>query len=323
MSIIEKALDKALGRADDDTPAPAEPAVRVIDEPAADHSHDAPPAPAVASEETYLQEPPEPEPKPVEPQHTPVEPQLPVHALDWQVLEVHGFVRDTSHPLYDTYRAISRPVLANAFPAGTSGLQRGNLVLVTSSRVGEGKTFTALNLALTIAMDNPDRKVLLVDADMEKGSLTKLLGLAERPGLADLLENKKLGLHDTTLCADTAAMRIVPAGSKKHHPHGLLAGAAAMSLAKELAKLHADELVIFDAPPLLETPETASFAMQLGQVLLVVEAEMTPQVVVREAVAKLEFCNVVGCVLNKTTDHPHCGDMSSGYGLYNPEVGDG
>lgn len=247
-----------------------------------------------------------------------------IHPLDWQTLLAHGFVSDVSRDsaLNSSYRAIARPVLANAFPDSSVRLQRGNLVLVTSSRFGEGKTFTAVNLALSIVIEEPERKVLLIDADTEKSGLTKFFALSDRAGLAELLENKGRHWQDTVLRMDLPGLWILPSGSLKPKSHSLLGGAEMMKFAKELSRLHADHLVIFDAPPLLEVAETASLAMQVGQVLLVVEAEMTPQVVVREAVAKLEYCNVVGCILNKTAEHRVSGDLSSGYGLYSPDNGD-
>jgi len=339
VSIIEKALDKALGHADDDAVAeddqhagaPQAPEVEVQDTVA----HDA--APSVSEHEADLDTPsPQPalvEESPPAEEHstaareTPIEEspaEGPIHALDWELLNSHGYVSAMDSPLFGTFECVSRPVLANAFSGSRAGIQRGNLLLVTSSRAAEGKTFTALNLALSLTLADPAAKVLLVDADAEKSSLSRLLGLADQSGLSELLESKNQRLQDLIRNTDRPGLRILPAGQSKQKGYGLLSSSAIMKFAKELAKLHPGLLVIFDAPPLLDVAETASLAMQVGQVLVVVEVEMTPQIVVREALAKLEFCNVVGCVLNKATQAQSTEDesLAFGYGLYQPELGE-
>jgi Mrp family chromosome partitioning ATPase len=339
VSIIEKALDKALGRTDDDAvaedvqqagasqaPEPdaqdalANEAAPPVPEPEAELAV-ASPQSAFVAENLAAQETRAPG------QDSPIEEPGAggaIHALDWELLKSHGYVSSMNSALFGTFERISRPVLANAFSGSRAGIQRGNLLLVTSSRAGEGKTFTALNLALSLTLADPAAKILLVDADTEKSSLSRLLGLADQSGLSELLESKNQRLQDLTRNTDLPGLRILPAGQSKQKGYGLLSGSAIMKFAKELAKLHPGLLVIFDAPPLLDVAETASLAMQVGQVLVVVEVEMTPQIVVREALAKLEFCNVVGCVLNKATQAQSAEDesLAFGYGLYQPELGE-
>ena len=221
--------------------------------------------------------------------------------IDWSVLQAKGMlVPAMAHSqMAEEYRLIKRPLLINAFPDADNGLERANLILVTSSVPGEGKTFTALNLALSIAMER-EKTVLLVDADVGKPSISTLLGIGERAGLIDLLEGKALRLPDILIRTDIPNLSILPAGGRHQHSTELLASLTMKRLANELSKRYPDRIVIFDSPPLLAATQAGVLAGLVGQVVLVIESEMTPQYIVQEAISKLELCKSVGCVLNKT-----------------------
>lgn len=243
------------------------------------------------------------------------------HRIDWEALRAKGMlVPDMARSqLAEEYRLIKRPLLMNAFPEGDNGIQRANLILVTSSIPGEGKTFTAVNLALSIAMEL-DKTVLLVDADVAKPSISNLLGISERAGLIDLLEGKTLQVADVLLKTDIPNLRVLPAGSLHQHSTELLASAAMRRLAKELSERYHDRIVVFDSPPLLAATQGSVLAALVGQVVLVIESEVTPQYIVQESVAKLEACKVVGTVLNKSKKgfgFTHYGyGYGHGYGEY-------
>jgi len=222
-------------------------------------------------------------------------------SIDWSAMQESGMLTPdmARSQLAEEYRLIKRPLLMNAFPDGDNGIEHANLILVTSSVPGEGKTFTAVNLALSIAMER-DKWVLLVDADVAKPSISKLLGIKPQAGLIDLLIGSGLRVSDTLVKTDIPNFSILPAGALHQYSTELLASDTMKRLAKQLSERYPDRIVIFDSPPLLAATQAPVLADLVGQVVLVVEAEVTPQYIVQESAAKLESCNVVGCVLNKT-----------------------
>lgn len=199
----------------------------------------------------------------------------------------------------DEYRRIKRSLLANAFGATAPQAESGNLVLITSAMPGEGKTHTSVNLALSIAQEN-HYTVLLVDCDVTNKGMSHLLNLVGEEGLLDLLENEDLSLADVIVRTDIPHLSVLSAG--KHHEHvtELLARQRMISLVKEMASRYSDRVIIFDAPPLMGTPETPVLAGLVGQVLLVVEAGKTPQDVVEEALALVPIEKGIGLVMNKS-----------------------
>jgi protein-tyrosine kinase len=278
VSIIEKALDKALGRD------------HFLDSHKAESVSVAEDAEAIRNERRE---------KPEE-GHRPAGTGKTL-AIDWNVLKGKGMLvpEMAASQLAEEYRVIKRPLLMNAFPDGDNGLERANLILVTSSLPGEGKTFTAMNLALSIAMER-DKTVLLIDADVAKPSIGGLLGRPGEPGLTDLLKNKDIRFSDVAFKTDIPNLTVVPAGKQDRHSTELLASDAMKRLVRELSARYSDRVVIFDSPPLLAATQGAVLASLVGQVVLVIEADTTPQYVVQESIGKLESCEVVGCVLNKT-----------------------
>lgn len=221
--------------------------------------------------------------------------------IDWAALKAKGMLipEMASTQLAEEYREIKRPLLMNAFPDENNGIERANLILVTSSVPGEGKTFTAMNLALSIAMER-DKWVLLIDADVAKPSIGSLLGRPGEPGLTDLLKDKGIGFSDVAFKTDVPNLTVLPAGRQDRHSTELLASDAMKRFVNELSNRYSDRVVIFDSPPLLAATQGAVLASLVGQVVLVVEADSTPQYIVQEAIAKLSSCDVIGCVLNKT-----------------------
>ncbi len=221
--------------------------------------------------------------------------------IDWAALKAKGMLipEMASTQLAEEYREIKRPLLMNAFPDENNGIERANLILVTSSVPGEGKTFTAMNLALSIAMER-DKWVLLIDADVAKPSIGSLLGRPGDLGLTDLLKDKGIGFSDVAFKTDVPNLTVLPAGRQDRHSTELLASDAMKRFVNELSNRYSDRVVIFDSPPLLAATQGAVLASLVGQVVLVVEADSTPQYIVQEAIAKLSSCDVIGCVLNKT-----------------------
>jgi protein-tyrosine kinase len=197
------------------------------------------------------------------------------------------------------FRQLKRTLLKNArTDAGTQG-QRGALIMVTSAVPGEGKTFCSINLAMSMAME-VDTAVLLVDADVVRPSVLARLGIdAHPPGLLDVLTRDDLKLCDALVATNVPKLTIMSEGSKNDRSTELLASNAMDRLLATLTTDYADHIVIFDAPPLLLTTESAVLAAKVGQVVVVVEASKTPSHLVREAFEELRACPQVLAVLNK------------------------
>ena len=213
----------------------------------------------------------------------------------------------------EDFRIIKRPLLRQARASGAEAIRHGNLIVVTSAMPGEGKTYCAINLAMSIAMEM-DITVLLVDADVARPSVLKVLGLPPEPGLMDVLLDPQLSMGDVILKTNVANLRILPAGRSNKHATELLASRAMSRLLAEIASRYSDRVVVFDSPPLLITSEAHALVGQMGQVVMVVEAEKTTQHAVKEALRQIEACEHIHLIYNKTKSFP--GNDYYGYGYY-------
>ena len=213
-------------------------------------------------------------------------------------------------PAGENFRINKRPLLRSAAGAVACGRKNGNLIVVTSALPGEGKTFCAINLAMSIAMEK-DHTVLLVDADVARPSVLKVLGLTNTAGLMDVLLPERRSLADVILKINIAGLSILPAGRSNKHATELLASQTMSMLLDEIAGRYPDRIVVFDSPPLLLTTEATVLAGQRGPVVLVVESETTTQHAVKEALRRLDQCADVNLICNKTRAFP--GDDYCGY----------
>lgn len=199
----------------------------------------------------------------------------------------------------EEYRAIKRPLLMNIAGKSATEIDHPNLIMVTSALQGDGKTFSAVNLALSIAMEQ-DKTVLFVDADISKASAGSLLGIPDsQPGLIDILEGKGLSLSNTILNTNIHNLRVLPAGNLHDRATELLASESMRKLMLELSRRYADRVIVFDSPPLLLTSEAAVLSNLMGQIVFVVGAESTPQSAVTEALASIGKDKVIGMLLNR------------------------
>ena len=205
--------------------------------------------------------------------------------------------------LLEEFRMIKRPLLKRAFVEQGPGANPANLIMVTSSLPGEGKTYCAINLAMSIAMEL-DHTVLLVDADVARPSVLRTLGLPVHRGLMDILLDDKLDLADVMLRTNVDTLAILPAGTSTPRATELLASSSMSSIVLELANRYPDRIIIFDSPPLLLTSESRVLASHMGQIVVVVEAQTTTQHAVKEALQQLEGLNNVNLIYNKTRDIP-------------------
>ena len=234
--------------------------------------------------------------------------------LDLSGLKDAGLVDPGSKEVNRTteeFRRIKRPLLMNIRGEGASLVPNANMIMVSSALAGEGKTFTSINLAMSIAMEM-DKTVLLVDADVAKPDVTARLGVEAEKGLIDVLLDDGLTLPDVMLRTDIPKLTLLPSGSRHVHSTELLASERMRQLTLELSSRYPDRIVIFDTPPLLLTSEARVLAGLMGLIVMVVEEGITPQHIVKEAVASLEGNEIVGIVMNKGA-RSSSGD---GYGNY-------
>ena len=235
--------------------------------------------------------------------------------IDLARMGLAGFVIPTAvrSRIADEFRVAKRPLLDNVRGNSTEGSVGMNLIMVTSALPGEGKTFTAINLAMSIAMEL-DSTVLLVDADVARPSILSTLGIPPSPGLMDLLTNPSVGFGDVLIRTNVERLSLLPAGSPQEHATELLASQAMGNLVQELSRRYADRVILFDSPPLLPTTESRVLATHMGQIVMVVAAHSTTQGAVRQAMAALKDCPLVMTILNKTVRS----EVSSyyGYGSY-------
>lgn len=212
----------------------------------------------------------------------------------------------------DEYRRIKRPLLSNAFGKTAQLVNKGNLILITSSIPGEGKTHTAINLALSIAQER-DHTVLLVDCDVAKHGTSKKLGLTDKPGLVEVLEDKYFSIGDAILRTDVPGLCLVPSGKSHDFVTELMSSQKMTDLVNEIGERYDDRIIIFDGPPLLPTPETQVLTGLVGQVVFVIETGKTPQAVVEDALKMIPEDQATGIVMNKSEGMSGLGGYYYGY----------
>lgn len=236
--------------------------------------------------------------------------------LDYSALGALGYVvpdsKESNKQLAEEYRIIKRPVVMNAFGKGAAPIEHGNLISISSSLPSEGKTFTALNLGLSIASEM-DATVLLIDGDVIKASLSKLIGAEQNRGLIDLLEDPECSVSDVILDTQNPKLKIIPAGTRSAKSTELLASQVMERLLSELAERYKDRIILFDSPPILATSEASVLNHQMGQVLLVVEAGSTPVDAIKDSVSRLDTDKAVGLILNKSRNSKVGGYLGSYY----------
>lgn len=232
--------------------------------------------------------------------------------IDLEALAAAGFVTPQAQrsQIADEFRVIKRPIIRNARERAGPRAERANLVMVTSAIPGEGKSFVALNLAMSIALE-VDSTVLLVDADVANPSVMKMMYLQqESKGLLDLLTSADTKLSDVLLRTNVEKLSLLPSGTAHGRATEMLASETMASLLQEMASRYEDRILVFDSPPLLATTEARALASHMGQIVLVVEADRTTQVMVKHALETIESCPVVMMVLNKAA-RPEVGSYYS------------
>ena len=220
-------------------------------------------------------------------------------SIDAVALERGGMVdwSRTRSRISEEFRLVQRQIIRSAFgPGAEPGFS--NLLMVTSARPGEGKSFTSVNLAGSIVRQG-DHQVLLVDADSKRDSFCYSLGLAEARGLLDLVANPKLDPAPLIVKTPIERLSILPVGRERERSAELFSTKEMTRLVQSLGRRYADRLLILDAPPCLSTSDPAVLAPVVGQILFVVEADRTQRDEVEASLDLIQACPTITMVLNK------------------------
>jgi exopolysaccharide/PEP-CTERM locus tyrosine autokinase len=249
-----------------------------------------------------------------QPQRSP----LPEFVIDFERLEKNGHISLTGErkQINEEYREIKRKLLANSFGSLSKTLHNPNIIMVTSSRPSEGKTFTATNLAMSIASEQ-DKTVLLVDADVLKPNVLNTLGLERRKGLMEYLTGDVEDIADVLYPTNIDKLKIIPAGKSHHLSTELLASQKMHDTVDEFANRYPDRIVIFDTPPLIGINESAILANFAGQAVVVVEEGRAKINDIKMSVERLNPDMAIGFVVNKSIHNDT--DGSGYYGYYYSE----
>jgi protein-tyrosine kinase len=217
--------------------------------------------------------------------------------IDFDRLRASGFaLPGDQSELAEELRLIKRPLLTTAF-SRDGAIKNPNLIMVTSASPNEGKTFTATNLALSMASEH-DVHVLLIDADVANPTIPRVFGFNGDVGLMDVVSNAT-DFADALFRTNIPNMSILPSGRPRAGGSELFASARMTRFIEEIAKRYPDRVVIFDSPPILSRSEAQVLARHVGQVVFVVEAECTSSAVIREALSTIGSKKPGGIVLNK------------------------
>ena len=215
----------------------------------------------------------------------------------------------------EEFRLVKRNLMA-AWSAGGGGDERpGRLIMVTSARPGEGKTFAALNLALAFASER-DVKALLVDVDTQHSTLRSILGIQGEKGIVNVLAGD-LDLSDALLRTNIANLLVLPAGRGGPHVPELFSSNRMAALMRELTRRFPDRYIVLDTPPCMASSDAATLAPLVGQIVFVVEAHRTQQDEIEAGLSMLSACPRISLLLNKSElASAHFG--SYGYGYHYP-----
>ncbi len=212
----------------------------------------------------------------------------------------------------EQYRRIKRPLIDKAL-SGNADVRDSRVIMVTSALPGDGKTFTSINLALSMALER-DISVLLIDADVAKRHISQIFGLDQQPGLLDALVDEKRDAESVIVSTATRGLSILPAGNRVPNTAELVSSSRMRKILTTLCTSNPRRILLLDSPPLLVTNEGGALVKIAGQVVLVVRAGETPRQAVEAAIGQFDAQQAGGVVLNQVQGSTTEGYY--GYGSY-------
>jgi protein-tyrosine kinase len=237
--------------------------------------------------------------------------------IDRAMLRNAGFIVPGAPPsgLSEEFRLVKRQLLLSALGGkGVTAVKRGRLILICSAQPNEGKTYSAVNLALSMASET-DIEILLVDADVAKPEILSTLGLPGGPGLMDALADPEVDPESLIIRTDIPNLCVLPTGRQTNNDTELLASDRTARLIDGLIADHPRRIVLFDSAPALAASPASVLALNVGQVLLVVRADQTSESDLRDTLAMLDVGPHVQLMLNGVTYHAANRKFGSYYGF--------
>lgn len=216
--------------------------------------------------------------------------------------------------LAEEFRIVKRTLLLNA--VGPTALAKGRRILICSAQANEGKTFCAVNLALSMANER-DFEVLLVDGDFAKPTVLSTLGIEGPVGLMDALGDPTIDVETLVIKTDVGNLSVLPSGKYTNEATELIAADRTRVILDRLAA-KPNRIVLFDSPPALAASPASVLAYHVGQVLLVVRADRTGEAELRDAVLLLGGCEEIQLLLNGARFAPNARRFGSYYGYEAP-----
>ena len=222
-----------------------------------------------------------------------------VASIDRALLQDSGFIVPEApvSTLAEEFRLVKRQLLLRAGGETRARTAKDRMILVCSAQPNEGKTFCAVNLALSLASER-DSEVLLVDADVAKPGVLATLGLDTASGLIDAIAEPTLDVERLIIATDIPKLSILPAGTATHNDTELLSSARAAEIIAALATANERRIVIIDSAPALAASPASVLAHRVGRVLMIVRADRTKESDLQEAIALLDGCDDISLLLN-------------------------
>jgi protein-tyrosine kinase len=219
--------------------------------------------------------------------------------IDVNALRAGGYLPEASkeRQFADQYRRIKRPLIEKALSGDDAGGEP-RIIIVTSAVPGDGKTFTSINLAFSMALER-DISILLIDSDVAKHHITDIFGLRQRKGLLDALTDESLDPEALIASTSSRGFSILPAGTRVEGTAELVSSNRMRQIVTSLCARNPRRILLLDSPPLLITNEGRALVKLAGQVVLVVRAGETPRHAVQAAIAMFDEKQAGGLILNQ------------------------
>jgi exopolysaccharide/PEP-CTERM locus tyrosine autokinase len=220
--------------------------------------------------------------------------------VDRAVLRANGYLAEEAQDKHfaDHFRRIKRPLIDKAMSSDAAG--ESQVIMVTSALPGDGKTFTSINLALSMSLER-DVSVLLVDCDVAKRHVAQITGLDDEIGLLDALSDESLDVESLVVATNLPRFSILPAGRRVESTAELLSSNRMRQLITQLCMHNPRRILLLDSPPLLITNEGRALLKVAGQVVLVALAGHTPRHAVEDAMALIGAQQAGGIILNQVS----------------------